>query len=140
MSTEPLPSDLEQIERKLSSAMQADPSPELRSRITSALRGELRRKRKADRWNFAMAMAATFLIWGNLSLSAVSVTDFHFRPEREHPPVEQIARDIRKLVPELSREEAYREAVLMSAGSNIIPLPTVSSSRAWWGSPANGID
>ena len=90
---------------------------------------ELRQKETADRWNFAIAMVATFLIWGNLSLCAVSVTDFHFRPERENPHVDQIAREIQKLLPELSREEAYREAALMSAGSNIIPLPRVSSNK-----------
>jgi hypothetical protein len=126
MFDEPLPSDLDQIERSLSSALQSDPSPALRTRITTVVHSELRRKKTADRWNFAIAMAATFLIWGNLSLCAVSVTDFHFRPEREGPPVEQLAQEIQKLLPELSKEEAYREAVLMNARSNIIPLPKVA--------------
>ena len=126
MSNEPLPSDLDRIERNLSAVLSADPSPSLHDRITTVVHKELRRKKTAVRWNFAIAMAATFLIWGNLSLCAVSVTDFHFRPEREGPPVDQIAQEIQKLVPELSREDAYREAVLMSAQSNIIPLPRVA--------------
>jgi hypothetical protein len=114
MPTEPLPSELDQLERELSAAFRADPSPSLGHRIATTVQNELRRKRTVDRWNFAAALAATFLIWANLSLCAVSVTDFRFRPEPKTLPVEELAQEIHKLLPELTREDAHREAVMMS--------------------------
>jgi hypothetical protein len=127
MNDEPMPFDFEQIEHELAAALRSDPPPALGNRIASAVRGELRRKRTAERWNFALATAATFLIWANLSLCAVSVTDFNFRPERQAPPVERMAQEIQTLLPELTREQAYRQAALMSAGASIVPLPKIAA-------------
>jgi hypothetical protein len=122
MFDEPLTPDIEQFESKLSAAFAHDPPPALRSRVVAAVRGELRRKRATDRWKRAMVIAATLLVWANLTFCAYSLSGVRYQREGAGLPVDQMARELRKIAPELSREEAYRQALAMSANSNIFPV------------------
>jgi hypothetical protein len=92
------------------------------------MRAGLPRNGSRVTWSFAAAVAAAALVWINLSLSATLATDFNGRAVTQGPPVEQVAQQIRQLLPELSDDEALRQAVMLRATSNMpagILLPPV---------------
>jgi hypothetical protein len=123
-----LPSDLQQLERDLADRWLPAASAGLRQRVLDDLPTRLRAERSRSRWQFAAAVAATVLVWMNLSMSATQATDFGLRPNEPTESIETTARQIEQLVPEFSPVEARRQAMLLRAGSNLICLPDLSKN------------
>jgi hypothetical protein len=121
-----LPPELESLEHELAARSTARPAAELRQKITSGVHNCLHRERRLDFWRFAGAAALVAAVWLNLSLSAVRETNFHFQLADHRPSIEQTAREIQKLLPEMSAEDARREAVLLSASTNLLMYPKIS--------------
>jgi anti-sigma-K factor RskA len=121
-----LPPELESLERELAARSTLRPSADLRRIITSGVHSRLRREGRLDFWRFAAAAALVAAVWLNLSLSAARETNFHFQLADNRPSVEQTAREIQNLLPEMSETDARREALLLCAGSNLIMYPKIT--------------
>jgi hypothetical protein len=78
MFDEPLPPELIRVEQDVSSWMRWEPPAEFGRRVIGAIRGELRRERRAANWKFALGLAAGAFLWLHLSFYAAAVTNFHF--------------------------------------------------------------
>jgi hypothetical protein len=121
----PLPPELAPLEQELAARPRGQPSAQLKERCLHSLRAELRRQQAGSRWAFAVAVAATVLVGLNLSLSASQATDFGFQLDGRQQSVERTAEEIRRLLPDLSPQEAMRQAALLRAGADIVPCPSV---------------
>jgi hypothetical protein len=111
--------ELQQLERDLAHRPLPGAPAVLRQRILDDLGSRRRTERARDRWQFAAAVAAAALLWLNLSMSATQATDFGFRPAGPSDSIEPTARQIGRLVPEFSADEARRQAVLLRAGNQL---------------------
>jgi len=118
-----LPSELQQLERDLANRSRQRASDDLRPRILGDLQTRLRAERLRARWQFALAVAVVVLVWLNLSMSATQATDFGLRLNGPSEPIETIAEQVHRLVPEFSPEEARRQAILLQAGSRLVCYP-----------------
>jgi hypothetical protein len=121
-----LPPELESLERELAARSIPLPIAELRQKITSGIHNRLRRESRLDFWRFAAAAALVAAVWLNLSLSAARETNFHFQLADNRPSVEQTARQIQNLLPEMSEDDARREALLLCAGANLVMYPKIT--------------
>lgn len=117
----PLPSELRRIEQLLSARPLPRHSENMKERFLSDARSELRRQKGRARWAFAASMAASVLVWLNLSISASQATDYGISLQSPQQSVEEIAGEIRQLLPDISPQEAKRQAVLLRAGADAIP-------------------
>ena len=122
-----LPPELQQLERELAGRPHPEPSADMRQRVIGRLRGELRGNGLRNGWTFAAGVAATVLVWANLSLSATLATDYGLPTDSPRPPVGAVAEQIQQLLPELSQREALRQALLLQAGSDLVGYPNVSA-------------
>jgi hypothetical protein len=123
-----LPPELENLQRELTARCGKSPGTELKVRVAAGVRAQLRGERRLDFWHFAAAVALVAAVWFNLSLCAAQDTNFHYRPARDRPPLEQTARHIRELLPGLSDRDAQCEALLLCAGGNLVMYPKLSVS------------
>ena len=130
MEDMPLSPELLRIEKELAARPRGEPSEQSRARCLDGLQAELRRQRAGSRWPFAVAIAASVLLGLNLSLSATQATDFGFRRSTQHLSSEKLAGEIRELLPDLSSEEAMRQAMLMRTASSLVPCPKVPAISA----------
>jgi hypothetical protein len=120
--------ELDEIQRALAAGPRDDPPSRLRARIIGRVQAELRGKKSAlHRYPLAAAAA---LVWLNLALSATNATWQPLDVPAPRAVVEPLARQIGELLPELSRGDARRLAVLYWAGSRVVPCPDVPSGRA----------
>jgi hypothetical protein len=117
MDDQPLPSELQRLERDLRARPLPAASDGLRERILDSLQARVKTEESRSRWQFAAAVAATVLLWMNLSMSATQATDFGLGPREARKSVEEITQQIQQLVPEFSRDEARHRALLLHAGS-----------------------
>jgi hypothetical protein len=124
-----LPPELQKLERDLVGRTVPEWSANLRSRVLDDMRARLRVERSRSRWQFALAVAATVLIWINLSMSATQATDYRLRTDGDGQSIEKLSDEIRRLAPELSARETRREALLLQAGSGMIPYPNLPTGR-----------
>ncbi len=129
-----LPPELERLERDLVERPSPAPSGELRDRVLRGVEAELgpdqtgsANGRSNGWWTFAVAMAATVLVWLNLSLSAAHATSYGLHLAAEPQSVDLAARQIRDLLPEISRRDAQRYAAVLQAGSNLIGSPDLAA-------------
>ena len=142
--TPQLPPELDRLERDLAERLCPGPSTELRDRVIRTVEGELghaglppaglRRaglpSTRASGWlAFAVSTAAAVLIWVNLSLSAAQATSYDLRIPAEPHSLDATARQIRELVPEMSKQEARRHAVLLHGGADLVDCPSVAAPR-----------
>jgi hypothetical protein len=122
-----LPDDLANLEGQLASRSQLEPSAGLRDRVLAAVRRELRRPPKTapgmGDWRFAAALAAAVLLWANLSLSVTLDSSWGRTGAPETGRLDAAVAAARRLLPELSEREAYRQAVLAGAGTRLTPMP-----------------
>lgn len=125
-----LPPELEQLERDLIGRPRPVAPADLQRRVINVVRDELGKERIRAWWGFAAAMAASILLWLNLSLSATSATDYQLRVGVEQRPVQVLAEQIRQLVPEISEREVLRHALLLQAGSTLARRPELSGYAA----------
>ena len=121
----PLPPELERLERHLAARERPQPSDRAKQRLLGSVRAELERSRRGRRWAFAVAMAATVLVWLNLSLCATQATDCGLKLDGRHRPADNGAEQIRQLLPDLAPREAMRQAVLLRAGGAVVPGSTL---------------
>lgn len=131
-----LPSELERLERELARRPRPEPSAGLRDRVMRAVEAELGRaepcraeppRMRAHGWlGFAVAAAATVLIWMNLSMSAASATRYEMSVPAEPHTMDETARQLRDLLPEISEQEARRYAVILRGGAELIPCADVA--------------
>ena len=105
------------------------PSAQLKQRCLDGLRTELRRHPSENRWAFAVAAAATVLVGLNLSLSASQATDCGLRLDGRQTSVVNTAKQIRQLLPDIPPQEAMRQAVLLRAGTDVVPCPKVPAKH-----------
>ena len=129
--------ELERLERDLAVRPRLEPSAEWQQWLMHSVRSELRRAQSNTRWAFALAVAATVLVWLNLSLSATQATDCGFAPIELKESIAAVAQEIRQLLPELSAEEAMRQAILLRAGSSILPCPRLPAGAVGHGLMGN---
>lgn len=127
MENDSLPPELERLERLLAARELPRASQQAKERLLCSVRAELRRSQARSRWAFAVAMAATVLVWLNLSLSATQATDCGLELDGRRQSVENGAQQIRQLLPDLTPREAMRQAVLLRAG--VIPCPRLSENH-----------
>jgi hypothetical protein len=113
--------ELRELERALAARPRPAPPAELRDRVIGQMQVGLRRNGPRSRWSFVAAVAVAAAVWINLSLSATLTTDFDRRSHGAASPVGQVAEEIRLLLPELSENEALRQAVMLRATSNMPP-------------------
>jgi hypothetical protein len=122
-----LPDDLANLQRQLTSQSQLEPGAGLRDRVLAAVGRELRRPPETapgmGDWRFVAALAAAVLLWANLSMS-VTLDSSGGRPGAPEPGrLDAAVAEARRLLPELSEREAYRQAVLARAGTRLTPMP-----------------
>jgi hypothetical protein len=122
-----LPPDLQRLERHLASRERPQPSDRAKQRLLRGVRAEMQRSQARSRRTFAVAMAATVLVWLNLSLCATQATDCGLGLDGTHQPLEDRVEQIHRLLPDLPPREARRQAVLLGAGSGVILCPRLSA-------------
>jgi len=132
-----LPPELERLQRDLAQRPAPAPSADLRDAVMRCVEVELGAVRPEQNglangrpsgwWAFAVAMAATVLVWLNLSLSAAHATSYSLHLASEPGSADRAARQIRELLPEVSRRDARRYAAVLLAGSNLIGAPDVTA-------------
>ena len=134
MNEPELPDELERLERELARRPCPGPSADLRDRGIRTVEAELRRAElpptRAGGWlSFAVATAATVLVWINLSMSAANATSYDPRLPAEPHALDETTRQIGELLPEMSEQEARRYAVILEGGADLIPCPDVALDR-----------
>jgi hypothetical protein len=126
MEEGPLSIELQELEGALASRPLSGPSALLREKVLGEVRRRATLERGRSRWRFAVAAAAGVLLWLNLSLVATHTTDCGLRQDNPGESLETACRHIEKLVPGLSPEEARRQAILLRAGSALVPCPDLA--------------
>lgn len=127
-----LPSDLERLERLLAGRERPEPSADLRERVIRSMEAELWRAELPPThtngwWAFAAATAASVVLLFNLSLSAARATSYDLDLTAGRQSLDASLRQIRELLPELSRREAMPYAVTIQANSNLARYPDVAA-------------
>jgi len=130
MEDYPLPPELEQLERHLAARERSQPPRALKQQVLHGMRADLRRLQARSRWTFAAAMAATVLVWLNLSLCASQATDYGLELDGRHQSLGNDAEQIQQLFPDLPPREAMRQAILLRAGAGVVGCPNVSAGHA----------
>jgi hypothetical protein len=122
-----LPDELQRLETDLGRRRLPEASSDLPQRILGGLQHRRRVAESQARWQFGLAVAASVLVWMNLSLCATQATNFDLRPRAvvdSEESIETIARQIERLAPDLPPEEVRRQAILMRASANMTFMPS----------------
>jgi hypothetical protein len=100
--TDPLPSDLAGIERRLTAWGRAEPSGSLRPAVLDQVRRELIHQRRVGPWQFAGVLAVAALVIANLTLIAASSSAAFLRqPASDGEWIETRAELVRQVLPDL---------------------------------------
>jgi hypothetical protein len=129
-SDEPrLPADLAGLERQLAARGRLESIADPRRKILAAVRRELRVTigDPLD-WRWLAAAAASLLIALNFSASVINDMDWHFNGGMPHGSFHATVRRVQDLVPEMSPQEAYRQALLLQASARVAPPPVFPSA------------
>jgi len=121
-----LSAELEELERTLAGRQLPEHSADLRQRVLGDVWRRVPSEQRRSRWRFAVTVAAGVMFWLNLSLVATHATDCGFRTSVPGEPIETTCEQIEKLCPELSPREARRQAILLRAGTALVPCPDLS--------------
>lgn len=118
MDNSDLPPDLAELERELHAGGH-EPAPALRDRVMAHVRQELHRSKRLAFWQYASAVAASFLLVLNLSFSAASSS---FRaPRLDHNKVTTLCKQVDQMQLGFSADEIKRQCLLMAAGGELVP-------------------
>jgi hypothetical protein len=133
-----LPDDLAELERRLAGRPRPEPDAALRRRVVGSVRDELERDRRrfAGAWRYAAALAAAVLLGANLSLGVAVSADWR-RDEAGDDIGTTVAR-LRQLDPELTEDEARRQALLLQTRAHLVPAPVVRPPAEQIGARASG--
>jgi hypothetical protein len=124
------PPELVQLEHELGKRPRSEPSADLRRRIV-ALPNRLE-PLSLDRLSFvesALAFAVAVVLCVNLSMSLANQTDYGLGPQFDDKRLRAAAEQIGQLLPDGSPREAFRQALILDAGSHLIPCPRASFTR-----------
>lgn len=130
MKDDDIPPELVQLEHELAMRPRSEPSADLRRRIV-ALPNQLE-PLSPDPLSFvetALAFAAAVLLCVNLSMTLANQTDYGLGPRFDEKRLTAAAEQIAKLLPDESPREAFRQALILDAGSYLIPSPRASFTR-----------
>lgn len=126
MTPESLPPDLADLERELASRPRPELPAELRARVLAAVSRERPTPRAEPARNgfarFAAATAAAALLAINLSASVANDTDWRLRAAGGAEPADVVGR-IRELAPDLSEQEARRQALMLRSAAGLTATP-----------------
>ena len=130
-----LPDELRQLEEELIASRSSEPPTELRDRVLGevqhALAVELRVSLRQSRWAFAVAVAASVLVWMNMSISATTATDCRAQLTSPAAEIDRLAAEIHELLPELSAEDARRQTIIHRSNETLslwmeLPPPVIA--------------
>jgi hypothetical protein len=113
-----LPPELQELEQELASRPRTGPGAGLRQRIlTLTSQRMLPQLASMTTMEYVVAMAATVLLFANLSLSLSNQTDYglHQKPDTMH--LEAAAQEVARLLPEARPQEAFLFALPSQWGS-----------------------
>ncbi len=127
-----LPPDLERLEQLLAERGRPEPSADLKERVIRSVEAELPRPGLPPQhangwWTFVAATAACVALLLNFSMSAARASSYDLRLAADPQDFDASVRQIRELLPGVSRREAMRCAVTLQAGSNLARLPRVAT-------------
>jgi len=128
MSSQDLPPDLAALERELMARDRPSPPSALRQRVLDGVRRDHRRPPRLPAWQFAAAVAAALLLGINLSVSVANNLSGHLADGLDKERLDAEAERLRGLVPELSDQEVYRQALLAQGAAQLLAAPVPSSS------------
>ena len=133
MEPHELPEELAAIERQLAARPLPQPSEALRGRVMAAVRSELRTapvpaRRPLTAWKCALAAAAAVILLLNLSVMSTNSAVFALRAPGDGPDTLATAAAVRRLVPQLSQDEAIGQAVILRAGAGLVLAPELKPS------------
>ncbi len=120
MNPPPLPDDLADLERRLAGRPRPDPPAELRSRVLSAV-GRARRPPDFGLGWFAAAAAVLALLAINLSMSVANGARRRLGGELSPYEIAASADRLHEVLPELSAQEARRQALLLEGRARLTP-------------------
>ena len=121
--------DPTELERALAGRPGREPPPAFRARVMGAVSRELGADRRRERWAFAARVAAAALLWLNLSLSATIVAAPPLPAAPNGRAAAEAAEQLRRLLPEMPREQALAYAAMLRAGSGVLTHPTATPLR-----------
>src|SRR3974377_1607886 len=102
MEDQPLPYEMERVERLLSRDPRPVPSAAMRRRVLGGVQSQLRRDRMLPKFRFALAFVGRFFLAMNLLLGVLGSNSFALQPSEPNPSVSEVARRLQELSPGLS--------------------------------------
>ncbi len=116
-----LPEDLQRLEDEL----KAMPRPTLPASLLTGVNEDTRIRLRGDRrhrwYGLVVGVAASVLLWANVSFRAAIATDFHLAGQSQQSSVTQLEEQLHDLLPDLDAREVRRQAVMIQASSRIAP-------------------
>jgi hypothetical protein len=85
-------------------------------------------RRPLTAWKCALAAAAAVILLLNLSVMSTSSAAFSLRTPGDGTDTLATAEALRRLVPELSQDEAIGQAVILRAGAGLVLAPELKPS------------
>jgi hypothetical protein len=124
MKHDKLPPELVRLEHELGMRPRPELSADLRNRIVAhANRIEPRSPDRLSFMEIAIATAAAVMLCVNLSMSLANETDYGVGARLDSKRLSAAAEQIANLLPDESPPEAFRHALVLDAGSHLIPCP-----------------
>ena len=133
MEAPKVPPDLSSLERMLAQRECPEPAADLKERVIQSVEAEISRiesppQRANGWWGFVAATAASVvLLLMNQSLSAARATSYDLDLAAEPQSLDTAMRQIRELLPDLSRREAMAYAMTNQADSKLARCPDVAA-------------
>jgi hypothetical protein len=122
-----LPDDLAELERRLAARPRGEPDAAFRQRLLASVSDELQRDRRRaanGAWRFAAALAAAVLLGAYLSMSAALNMDG--RRGDDGGEITAAAKRLQQLDPDMSEQEARRQALMLHTRSHRASAPARS--------------
>ena len=118
-----LPAELCELETSLASRNRAKLDDNLRRDVLAGVRNELHAPLKSNNWwSFAASVAACLLLTLNLAIASINVSDYPRDVSVNTADVDETARLMQNLLPELTIEQARRHSMVLT-GARLSPLP-----------------
>ncbi len=127
-----LPEDLQRLEDEL----KALPRPALPASLLTGVDEDTWVGLCSDRplrWvGFVVGVAASALLWANVSFRAAFATDFNVAEQPQRSRSIQLEQQLHDLLPELDDREVRRQTVMIQSGSRVAPhlASPVSATRS----------
>ena len=127
-----LPEELQQLEDEL----KASPRPTLPASLLTGLNQDTCVRLRGDRrhrwYGFVVGVAASALLWANVSMRMAIATDFHLAGQAQQSSAAQLEQQLHDLLPDLDIGEVRRQTLMIQASSRIAPrlAESVSATRS----------